>query len=135
MEVAIPLERLTVRASRSGGPGGQNVNKVSSRIEVRFALDDADWIQPAVRARLRQLFPGRVTKGGEFLVVSSRHRDQRQNLQDCLKKIGEFLEAAAERPRPRIPTSPTRSAGRRRLELKRRRSEKKRGRRGAGDAE
>jgi ribosome-associated protein len=133
MEIAIPIDRVTVRTSRSGGPGGQNVNKVSSRVEVRFVLEEAGWIPPEVRSRVRELFPTRITGDGEFRVVSSRFRDQRRNLEDCLDRIREILRIAAHRPRPRIGTSPSRSSRRRRVEAKRRRSAIKRDRRGGGE--
>jgi len=124
----IPRDRLTVRASRSGGPGGQNVNKVSTRVEVRFVLAEAGWIPAEARARLAALFPGRVTSGGEFRVVSSRFRDQHRNLRDCLKKIAAAVDAASERPPERRPTGPSRGSRHRRMEAKRRRSALKRGR-------
>ena len=132
MEIPIPLERLTVHASRSGGPGGQNVNKVSSRVEVRFSLEGADWIPQEVRGRLEALFPGRITRRREFRVVGSRFRDQRRNLEDCLERIAGFLRAASERPRARIPTAPSRASRERKLSRKRRRSriKKERGMRG-----
>lgn len=135
MEIHIPLARLTVHASRSGGPGGQNVNKVSSRVEVRFHLESADWIPIAARERLRRLFPGRITRSGEFRVVSSRFRDQPRNLKDCLQRIEGFLRSALERPRPRVATAPTAASRRERLEAKRRRSRIKRERRGQAEGE
>jgi len=136
MDIPIPRERLTVRFSRSGGPGGQNVNKVSSRAEVRFLLAEADWIPPAVRERLRELFPTRITAGDELRVVSDRFRDQKKNLDDCLDRIGDLLRAAARRPKPRVATRPSRSSRQRRLTEKRMRSAVKRGRReGPGSEE
>ncbi len=133
MEIAIPLDRLTVRASRSGGPGGQNVNKVASRVEIRFLLAAADWIPPEVRARLAETFPSRISKEGEFRIVSDRFRDQRRNLEDCLDRLRSFLAAASRRPKRRIPTAPTRASRGRRLEAKRRRAGIKRGRGRAGE--
>jgi len=135
MDIEIPLDRLTVTASRSGGPGGQNVNKVSSRVEVRFVLAEAGWIPPEVRARLRALFRNRITQAGEFRVVGSRYRDQKRNLDDCLERLRGFLREAAERPRPRVPTGPSRGSKARRLREKRFRSEKKRFRKGGGESE
>jgi ribosome-associated protein len=126
MEIVIPEERLEVRVSRSGGPGGQNVNKVSSRVEIRFSLDGADWIPPAVRERLRELYPSRITRTGDFRLVSSRFRDQPRNLRDCIEKLGDLLSAASRRPAPRIPTRPGRGARERRLQEKRRISARKR---------
>ncbi len=129
MDIPIPLGRLTVRFSRSGGPGGQNVNKVSSRAEVRFVLSEADWIPAPIRDRLRELFPTRITAGGELRVVSDRFRDQKKNVEDCLERIRGLLRAAARRPRPRVATRPTGASRKRRLEEKRRWAAVKRRRR------
>ena len=129
MDIPIPYDRLTIRFSRSGGPGGQNVNKVSSKAEVRFVLDEADWILPEVRARLRELFPTRITGAGELLVVSDRFRDQKKNIDDCLARIRELLRAASRRPKRRIPTKPSGGSRARVRAGKRRRSEIKRSRR------
>ena len=135
MEIPIPQDRLSISFSRSGGPGGQNVNKVSSRVEIRFSIAQADWIPAHVRERLVQLFPSRTTTGGEFRVVSSRFRDQHRNLKDCLEKLGDLLRAASHRPARRIPTAPTRGSRERRLEAKRGRARRKSGRRGFGGTE
>jgi ribosome-associated protein len=133
MDIPIPRDRLTIRFSRSGGPGGQNVNKVSSRAEVRFALAEADWLPPPVRDRLRELFPTRITEGGDLRVVSDRFRDQKMNIDDCLERIAELLQAAARRPKRRVPTRPTRGSRQRRIEGKKARSEVKRRRSGPGE--
>ncbi len=128
MKFPIPIDRIAVSFSRSGGPGGQNVNKVSSRVELRFALTSADWIPAPARARLGELFPSRLTAAGEFRVVSSRFRDQGQNLRDCQEKLSEMIVAALKRPRPRIATRPGRGSIERRLQEKKRRGQRKRDR-------
>jgi ribosome-associated protein len=132
MDIPIPQDRLSISFSRSGGPGGQNVNKVSSKVEIRFSIAQADWIPAQIRDRLVQLFPSRTTTDGEFRVVSSRFRDQHRNLKDCLEKLGELLRAASHRPARRIPTRPTRGSRERRLEAKKERARRKQGRRGFG---
>ncbi|HVR72765.1 MAG TPA: alternative ribosome rescue aminoacyl-tRNA hydrolase ArfB [Planctomycetota bacterium] len=124
----LPRDRLTIRFSRSGGPGGQNVNKVETRVEVRFALDAADWIPTPVRARLRRLAAERINREGELIITSSRHRSQSRNIEDCLEKLKELIQAASRRPRKRIPTKPTGGARERRLEGKKQRGDTKRGR-------
>lgn len=124
----LPRDRLTIRFSRSGGPGGQNVNKVETRVEVRFALDAADWIPAPVRARLRRLAAERINREGELIITSSRHRSQSRNIEDCLEKLKELIQAASRRPRKRIPTKPTGGARERRLEGKKQRGDTKRGR-------
>ena len=118
----IPVDRLTISSVRSGGPGGQNVNKVATKVEVRFLLDDADWIPLAVRERLRRLEARRISQEGELVIVSSRYRSRGRNLEDCLEKLDACLKRAAKRPKRRIPTKPTRASRARRLESKRRRS-------------
>ena len=117
----IPVERLTITSSHSGGPGGQNVNKVATKVEIRFVLEEADWIPPRVRERLRTLQRRRINQNGELVVVSSRYRRRHQNLQDCLAKLETCLEAASRRQKRRVPTRPTRSSKERRLDEKRRR--------------
>ncbi len=121
----IPRERLSIRFSRSGGPGGQNVNKVETKVEVRFVLAEADWIPEPVRNRLRELQPGMINKEGELVLSSSRFRSQSMNLQDCIAKLEALIAAAGQRRKRRIPTGPTRSSRARHSAHKRRRSEKK----------
>jgi len=125
----IPREKLQVSFSRSSGPGGQNVNKVATRVEVRFELAGADWISPATRARLATLNPRRLNRDGEFIVVSSRFRSQGRNLEDCIEKLEALLKKAATRSRRRVPTRKTRASNERRLQAKKRRSDIKSGRR------
>lgn len=128
----IPLERLTIRSSRSSGPGGQNVNKVATRVEIRFHLDSADWIPLSVRKRLGQLQRRRINQAGELVIVSSRHRKRVRNLEDCLDRLRDFIEAASRRPRRRVATKPTRASREKRLREKRRRGLLKEGRRRSG---
>ena len=119
----IPREELQISFSRSSGPGGQNVNKVATRVEVRFHLESAAWIPPATRARLATLHPGRLNREGELIVVSSRFRSQGRNIEDCIEKLGELLEKAAKRPQRRVPTRKTKASNERRLKHKKRRSD------------
>ena len=119
----IPREELQISFSRSSGPGGQNVNKVATRVEVRFHLESAAWIAPATRARLAALHPRRLNREGEFIVVSSRFRSQGRNIEDCIEKLEGLLEKAAKRPRRRVPTRKTKASNERRLKHKKRRSD------------
>lgn len=128
MAIEIPREKLTVRFVRSGGPGGQNVNKVATKAEVRFSLVEADWIPPQVRARLAEQRPHVLTRAGELVISSDRFRSQPQNLEDCLARLRSWLAAAARPPKPRVATKPTRGSQHRKLEAKRRRGDLKRDR-------
>jgi protein subunit release factor B len=131
----IPRHRLDIRFARSGGPGGQNVNKVESKVEIRFGVDAADWIPAATRERLKELQASRITNLGEFILSSTRHRSQAQNLEECLRKLADILRVASQRPKRRIKTRPTGASRQRRLVAKAQRSEKKQSRSWRGDAD
>lgn len=111
----IPDEELTWRFVRAGGPGGQNVNKVASKAELRWRLQDNVTLPEDVKARLRTLERRRITNEGELLITSQRTRDQDRNRQDCLDKLTAMVLKAAERPTPRRATRPTASSRRARL--------------------
>ena len=128
MSVPIPSAKLSVRYSRSGGPGGQNVNKVETKVEVRLALSDLD-VPPVIHERIRARLQSRLTAADEITVASSRHRLRSHNLRDCLERLQVLLDAAARPPVPRIPTAPTRGSQHRRIEGKRRQSLRKHNRR------
>ena len=129
MPIEIPRNRLDIRFSRSGGPGGQNVNKLETRVEIRFTVDEADWIPAAVRTRLRRIEGHRITRDGVFRLVSDRHRTRERNLEQCLAKLREILARASRPPRVRRPTKPTRASRERRLRDKQHRSRRKNDRR------
>lgn len=126
--IVIPGDELTVTAVRSSGPGGQNVNKVSSKIELRFDLAHTTALVPAVKARLRVLCKGRLDADGQVIVTCEVTRNRIQNLAKARDKLADLLRAALVPPKPRHATRPTRSSQVRRVEDKRRRAGVKQGR-------
>ncbi|KAM4890082.1 large ribosomal subunit protein mL62 [Sylvia borin] len=95
----IPMARLTVSYSRSSGPGGQNVNKVNSKAEVRFHLASADWIPEAVRQKMALMYRNKINRAGELIVTSEESRYQMRNLAICLEKIRTMVTEAIEKPK------------------------------------
>jgi ribosome-associated protein len=130
--IAIPLEEFRFEFARSGGPGGQNVNKVNSKVTLRWNPAVSPSLPEAVRARLLRSLGSRLTNRGELLIASQRTRDRARNLADCLGKVRDLVLAAATAPKVRHATRPTRASRLRRAELKSRRSETKRRRRKPG---
>ncbi|XP_062495789.1 large ribosomal subunit protein mL62 [Pezoporus occidentalis] len=95
----IPMSRLTVTYCRSSGPGGQHVNKVNTKAEVRFHLASADWIPEAVRQKMALMYRNRVNRAGELIVSSEESRYQMKNLAICLEKIQTMVTEATEQPK------------------------------------
>jgi ribosome-associated protein len=127
--VVVAAEAQEMRATRSGGPGGQNVNKVSSKVELRVDLSRISGLDHAARQRLLAIASGGLDAEGRLLVTSQRTRDQRQNLEDARDKVRILVLRALVVPRPRRRTRPTRGSVERRIEDKKRRSRVKAGRR------
>jgi ribosome-associated protein len=127
--IAIDDSELDERFVRASGPGGQNVNKVATAVQLRF--DPArSVLPPDVRDRLRQLAGSRVTSDGVIVIEARRHRTQAQNRDDARERLAELIRRAAVVPRRRRKTRPTRQSVERRVNAKRQRSEtkKRRGR-------
>ena len=128
-QLKIPLREFNFTFARSSGPGGQNVNKLNTKALLRWPVMKSPSLPEAVRRRLLAKVRRRVTAEGELLISSQRFRDAGRNVADCLEKLRKMLAEAAVAPRPRRPTKPTRASVRRRLDQKRRQSQKKQQRR------
>jgi ribosome-associated protein len=115
---AICEAELDVSYVRSSGPGGQNVNKTSTKAVVRWNVRSATNLRDDVKARFLARFASRVTDAGDVLVTSDRYRDQPRNLEDCITKLRAMLEEVAVAPIPRKPTRPGRAARERRITAK-----------------
>ncbi len=132
-QILVPADALAFKAVRAGGPGGQNVNKVSSKVELRVNLEMISGLHPEALARLRHAVRNQLDAEGWWIVVVARSRDQVRNLEEARARVQQAILTAMVPPVPRRATRPTRASQVRRLEAKRRAGDRKRGRKAGGD--
>ena len=126
--ITIEDSELDERFVRSSGPGGQNVNKVATAVELRFDTSRAVWLDDASRERLRTLAGSRMNAEGVILIDARRHRTQSGNREDARERLADLIRQSVTRPKRRRKTKPGAAAHERRVQAKKRRSETKRSR-------
>ena len=131
-DIEIPEDELTERFVRAAGPGGQNVNKVASAVELRFDVASSRALPEPVRARLLARRDRRLTSDGVLVIQANRFRDQAKNRDDARARLAELIRAATHAPKRRIATKPTRASKERRIESKKNRATIKQTRGGRG---
>jgi ribosome-associated protein len=130
--LTIEDDQLQEQFVRASGPGGQNVNKVSSAVELRFDVLSFVGLSEPAKLRLMQAAGSRMTKDGILVIRADRHRTQEMNRADARERLAELVRAALVAPKPRVKTKPTRASKERRVEGKKHRATVKRQRRSGG---
>ncbi|MHB0956016.1 MAG: alternative ribosome rescue aminoacyl-tRNA hydrolase ArfB [Pirellulaceae bacterium] len=129
-QIQIPLNEFRWTFARSGGPGGQNVNKVNSKVTFHWDVTTSPSLPADVRERFLARYRSRITGQGELVLQSQRYRDQSRNRADCLEKLRQLILAVRHPPIRRRRTAPTRASRERRLQAKQHTAQKKRFRHG-----
>src|SRR5271170_145220 len=128
-QISIDEREIEENFVRASGPGGQNVNKLATAVQLRFNVRGSPSLPAETRQRLERLAGARLTRDGVLVIIAQRHRTQARNRQDALDRLIDLIRRAAITPRPRRPTKPSRASRERRVETKKRRSSLKQMRR------
>ena len=123
--IAIKENELTFKFIRSSGPGGQNVNKVATAVQLRFDITSSKSLPDDVKARLKSIAGRKVTKDGVLIIEANRFRTQEKNRQDTIERFTALIDKSSHRKKSRIRTNPTNASNQKRIETKKRLSEKK----------
>ncbi len=123
--IEIPTTEFELNFVRSSGPGGQNVNKVATKVQLRWPVSQSESLPERIRDRFVQQWQSRMTNDGDLMITSERYRDQARNVGDCYDKLSEMIDGVVDPPKRRKRTRPSRASKDRRIKAKKQRSQRK----------